>query len=217
MACVADGAGDRRPELRIGDVERRAVDTRLQQAHADGRLTLSEYDERAARCWSARSQAELDVLTADLPPDTTTQQMPVPATVDRAPQRKPKGIANTLGGIAVIGVLAYAGVSVLGASDGVAVFGKRPVTVTTQDHVEVGILFGSSEVVVPDNVRVNPAGTIVFGSVECDAACRPKVAGAREVVVDGSGAFGKVEVLTETEKRLQPADRDRDRDRDDDD
>lgn len=220
MACVADGVGDRRPELRIGDVERRAVDSRLQQAHAEGRITLSEYDERAAQCWAARSQAELDVLTADLPPDTTTQAAPAVAAPERAPQRaRAKGIGNTLGGLAVVGVLVYAGISVVGAGDGVAVFGKRPVTVTTQDRVDVGVLFGRSEVVVPDDVRVSTAGTMIFGNVECDAACRPKAPGAREVVVDARGAFGKVEVLTETEKRTQPVDRDsddRDDDRDDD-
>lgn len=216
MACVADGVGDKRPELRIGDVERRAVDARLQQAHAEGRLTLTEYDERAAQCWAARSQAELDVLTADLPPAVTTQQAPVTAGAERAPQRRgSKGIGNTLGGIAVIGVLVYAGISIVGASDGVAVFGNRPVTVTTQDRVDVGILFGRSEVVVPDDVRVSTAGTMIFGNVECDAACRPKAPGARDVVVDARGAFGKVTVLTETEKRTQPAG-DRDRDRDDD-
>ncbi len=220
MACVADGTGDRRPELRIGDAERRAVDTRLQQAHADGRLTLIEYDERAAQCWAARSQSELDALTVDLPPDTTAQTMPATAVPDRAPQRgnRLNGIANTLGSVAVIGVLAFAGISILGADDGAAVFGSRPVTVGSQDRVEVGVLFGRSEIVVPDDVYVRPAGTMIFGSVDCDAACRPKAPGAREVVVDGTGAFGKVEVLTETEKRTQPADDDRrDRDRDDDD
>lgn len=208
--------GERRPELRIGDVERRAVDTRLQQAHADGRLTLTEYDERAQQCWAARSMAELDVLTADLPPDTTTQTSP--AATDRAPQRRrQRSIAGTLGGIAVAGLLVYSGVSIVGASDGVAVFGKRPVVVGSQDRVEVGMLFGTVEVVVPDGAHVTTPGTVIFGKVECAEACRPKAPGAREIVVDGRGAFGKIEVLTDTEKRTQPADSDEDRDRDRDD
>ncbi|MDN5860657.1 MAG: DUF1707 domain-containing protein [Pseudonocardia sp.] len=201
---MTNGVGDGRPEPRIGDVERRAVDARLQLAHAEGRLTLGEYDERAAQCWAARHQAELDVLTADLPQETTARKPPAPLPPDRTPKRQSHGIVGTLGGIAVVGVLAVSGYSVLTAADGVAVFGKRPVTVTTQDRVEVGVLFGRAEVVVPDDVRVTSAGTIVFGEVECNAACRPGGPGAREVVVDGSGAFGKVTVLTETEKRTQP-------------
>ena len=47
---------DAQPEIRIGDRERREVDARLQQAHADGVLTLVEYDERAALCWAARTR-----------------------------------------------------------------------------------------------------------------------------------------------------------------
>ena len=47
------------PEMRVGDRERREVDTRLRQAYDDGVLTLSEYDERAALCWAARTQRDL--------------------------------------------------------------------------------------------------------------------------------------------------------------
>ena len=62
-----DGVEEPAPEKRIGDSERREVDGRLQQAHADGVLTLTEYDERSAQCWAARTRSELDALTRDLP------------------------------------------------------------------------------------------------------------------------------------------------------
>lgn len=48
-----------RPEVRIGDRERREVDTRLQDAYADGVLTMTEYEERSARAWAARTRSEL--------------------------------------------------------------------------------------------------------------------------------------------------------------
>jgi hypothetical protein len=225
MGSVADGTeGGRQPELRIGDVERRAVDSRLQQAHADGRLTLTEYDERAKSCWAARSQAELDVLTADLPPDTTAAAHPAVAAAPRSTGRSLSSRAGSvLGGAAVLAVVGYSLASIVGAADGAAVFGDQHVTaVPGQDRVQIGMLFGDVEVVVPDGTRAMNAGTVIFGQRNCDQACRPQAPGARQVVVDVSGAFGTVTVLTETEKRAQPVeparrDRDRDRDRDDDD
>lgn len=217
---MADGTeGERQPELRIGDVERRSVDSRLQQAHADGRLTLTEYDERAKACWAARSQSELDVLTADLPPDTTAAAQPAPVAPPPQRRRGSSSIGGVLGGAAALAVLGYSLFSIVGAADGAAVFGDRPVTVTPgQQRVELGMLFGNVEIVVPDGTRALTTGTVVFGKVDCAQACRPQASGAPEVVLDASGAFGTVTVLTETEKRAQPVDTGRrDGDRDDDD
>jgi len=42
-------------QLRIGDTERRAVDTRLQRAVREGELTLGEYEERATLLYAART------------------------------------------------------------------------------------------------------------------------------------------------------------------
>jgi len=220
MGFVADGTeGGRQPELRIGDVERRIVDSRLQQAHAEGRLTLTEYDERAKVCWAARSQAELDVLTTDLPPETTAGAQAAP--VAPAPQKRSLSsrAGGVLGGAAALAVLGYSLFSIVGAADGAAVFGDRQATVTPgQQRLETGMLFGDVEIVVPDGTRARTTGTVLLGKVTCAQACRPQAPGAPEVVLDTSGAFGDVTVLTETEKRLQPVDTDRrDRDRDSDD
>jgi hypothetical protein len=53
--------------LRVGDAERSAVAARLSEAHAEGRLTLAEFDERVRDAWAARTAAELAPLTSDLP------------------------------------------------------------------------------------------------------------------------------------------------------
>lgn len=53
--------------------------------------------------------------------------------------------------------------------DAVSAFGSATVTVPPeQDHVDVTTIFGSMVVVVPDGVRVNPTGTVLFGSVNCE-------------------------------------------------
>lgn len=194
------------PEKRIGDRERREVDEQLRQAHADGVLTLSEYDERVAQCWAARTRSDLDVLTHDLPEPAPQTATPAPAPSESAPTRRRTRFVRA----AVATVAVIAAVQIVTADDAVAIFGGRTVQVVPgQDHVEVSALFGNVEVVVPDDVRVDPRGVFVFGGSTCQAACDGT--GTRVVTVDARGAFGSVDVVRQGER----ADPDRDDDFDD--
>jgi hypothetical protein len=56
-----------RRELRASDAEREAVIERLHLAFAEGRITLSEFDERIGSACAAKTLGDLEVLTADLP------------------------------------------------------------------------------------------------------------------------------------------------------
>lgn len=53
--------------MRAADTDRERVAEQLRSAHAEGRLDLSEYDERIQQAWAARTYGELSALTADLP------------------------------------------------------------------------------------------------------------------------------------------------------
>jgi hypothetical protein len=55
------------PTLRAGDADRDAVAGRLREAHAEGRLTADEFEERVGAVLAARTMGELTALTADLP------------------------------------------------------------------------------------------------------------------------------------------------------
>lgn len=203
------------PEVRVGDRERRETDERLRAALDDGVLTLTEYDERAAQCWAARTRADLDVLTRDLP--DVTVSTPVPATVAPPTPAGPtmtRRIVGALVTVVLVGGALVLGGRVVGADDGVSVFSSRVVQVGAgQDRVEVGVLFGSTEVVVPDDVRVRSAGTLVFGSLDCELACSAG-AGLREVLVTADGAFGSVDVVRSSELGRDRGGRGPDRDND---
>ena len=54
-------------DLRASDGERAAAVELLQKAVGEGRITMAEFEERAHAAFAARTRAELDVLTADLP------------------------------------------------------------------------------------------------------------------------------------------------------
>ncbi len=58
----------------------------MQEAFAEGRLDDAEFDERMRAALTARTQAELDVLLADLPA-TRPAPGPAPATAERGPGR----------------------------------------------------------------------------------------------------------------------------------
>ncbi|MBC8090527.1 MAG: DUF1707 and DUF2154 domain-containing protein [Pseudonocardia sp.] len=209
---MVDAGEDARNVIRVGDTERRAVDDLLQRAHGEGRVTLTEYEERAAGVWAARTQADLDALTADLPPaDLPPTALPAtgrePVVVGRkavdrdaddgAPSWARRAV-GVLGTVVVAAARAWGGGQVVSADDGAVVFSARTVPVAPgDDRIELGVLFGRADIVVPDDTRVNLAARTIFGSVDCEAACAGP--GSREITVDVSGAFGSVDVLTQSE------------------
>lgn len=55
------------PNLRAADADRERVAERLRQAHAEGRLEMSEFQERLEHCYRAKTFGELKELVRDLP------------------------------------------------------------------------------------------------------------------------------------------------------
>ncbi|WP_460958522.1 DUF1707 SHOCT-like domain-containing protein [Parasphingorhabdus pacifica] len=60
-------ASSENPSMRAADADREAVAERLRDALGEGRITLTEYDERLQRAYAAVTLADLAVLTTDLP------------------------------------------------------------------------------------------------------------------------------------------------------
>jgi hypothetical protein len=102
-------------------------------------------------------------------------------------------LAVVVGGAVAVGTVVTSG-------DGFALFGSHEVQVTDdQERVEVGVLFGSVKVVVPDELRARTSGVVVFGSTQCRGAC--SAPGPENVEVRGLGGFGSIEVVSESEDR----------------
>ncbi len=77
------------PRLRAGDSDRDAVAEQLREAHAEGRLTLEELEERLGKTYAARTFADLTPLTADLPPRPFSADPYVAGPVAPRPVRGP--------------------------------------------------------------------------------------------------------------------------------
>ncbi len=82
---------DRSPasSIRVGHRERDAVAELLQAAAADGRLSLSELDERLEAALSAVTYADLEPLIADLSVELPWQSDQAPAAAHPVPTRPP--------------------------------------------------------------------------------------------------------------------------------
>jgi hypothetical protein len=108
MNAAQDGYG--LPQMKASDADRDAVVAALSEHFQAGRLTAEEFDERTGRALAARTFAELNGLTADLPAGR-------PATP--APVARPRGQGYPLLApvAAAIGVLAVVAV-VLGVAGG---------------------------------------------------------------------------------------------------
>jgi len=71
-------------EMRASDSDRELVADRLREAAGHGRLTMDELDERLEQAYAARTYAELEPLTRDLPRPGASVPLPAPAAGNRS-------------------------------------------------------------------------------------------------------------------------------------
>lgn len=64
------------PRTRLSDSQRNDIATRLQDAFADGQLSVSEFDERSRALYAATYSDELPALVDDLSPATPSASAP---------------------------------------------------------------------------------------------------------------------------------------------
>ena len=110
-----------RDEMRAGDGDRQAVADQLKSALDEGRLDLSEYDERLQKTYGAKTYGDLQGLLTDLPntvPPAQSQVQgyppPAPSAPSAAPQDRVGGgrqVANWVGpyaGVIVVCTIIWA-------------------------------------------------------------------------------------------------------------
>ena len=68
MTARRDPVAARRDQLRVGHADREQAIETLKGAFVDGRLAKHEFDARAGHALTARTRADLDAVTSDLPP-----------------------------------------------------------------------------------------------------------------------------------------------------
>lgn len=92
------------PELRIGTAEREHALEALSRHFSDGRLTVTEFDERSAQITAATTRGQLDTVFADLP--ALTPSAPAKASPEADESEDEKNWRNTV--MAVVPFVALA-------------------------------------------------------------------------------------------------------------
>jgi Domain of unknown function (DUF1707)/Cell wall-active antibiotics response 4TMS YvqF len=152
--------------MRASDADRERVVAVLQQALADGRITVDEFGERSSTAHAARTQDELAGLTRDLVPATGSSTGTPPAVPH------PGG---PVAGSAPPVVAVFSGATRTGRwrparrETVVAVFGGVQIDLREAElppgemHLSAWAFFGGVEVTVPEGMRVEATGFALFG------------------------------------------------------
>lgn len=86
-----------RDDMRAGDADRKAVADQLKTALDEGRLDLSEYDERLQKTYGAKTFSDLDGLLDDLPGTAPVDRSQVQPATPAAPVGTPAPAAQPPG------------------------------------------------------------------------------------------------------------------------
>jgi hypothetical protein len=143
------------PELRVSDTDREATMARLRVAGGEGRLTLEELAERVELADAARTQRDLEALTADLP-ETHPRTVAV---------RKPhEWIVAVMGGAERKGRWRPAQrtrvVTVMGGAE----LDLREAELADEISITAVTVMGGIGITVPEGVSVELSGFAVMGA-----------------------------------------------------
>lgn len=194
-------------EMRASDTDRELVADRLREAAGHGRLTMDELEERLERAYGARTYAELEPLTRDLPGSGTTAPLPAPAT--RTGSVKIGGTPGRRWSIAIMSGSTRRGRWVVPrkynafAFWGGVVIDLRDANFAQQETViRANAIMGGVEIIAPPDVDVRVEGFGLMGGFD-DATSgdlEPPPPGAPVVRVTGIAFWAGVTVRRKASK-----------------
>jgi hypothetical protein len=182
---------------RASDAEREAVVARLRHAAGEGRLTVEELAERIDAAYMAKTHAELEPLTADLP-----------AAPAHPALGEPGGPSPARGSSLVLGILGGgdrrgrwrvpARMTVVNVMGGADLDLRDAVLEAPEVEITVWSLMGGSDVIVPEGVHVELAGFALLGANELRLEGAAPGPGAPVVRVKAWSLMGGTDVKTRT-------------------
>jgi hypothetical protein len=157
--------------LRASDADRERVANILREAAGDGRLTMDELDERLEAVYAAKTYAELQPVTHDLP-DGGAANLPAPAPAVSDPARF-GGRSTSSGAFAIMGGFTRKGnwtvpkdftaFMLMGGGEidlREARFAEREVS------IHIVAIMGGCEIIVPEDATVRVTGIGIMGAFD---------------------------------------------------
>ena len=185
--------------LRASDADRERVANVLREAAGDGRLTMDELDERLDAVYAAKTYAELEPITHDLP-DADAPNAPARASAPRRDPARFGGAPTSSGAVAILGgftrkgdwivpkeftAFLFMGGGEIDLRD--ARFSERQVT------IHIVAIMGGCEVIVPEDATVYVTGIGVLGAFEHTESAGGSPDGP-VITINGVALMGGVDV-----------------------
>ena len=184
---------DHRPELRISDTDRDRAAEVLREAHAQGRITVDELDERLTSLYSAKTFADLVPVTRDLP------AVPDPAAAAPARSRI-GGTARFKMSLAILGGASRDGAWVvppeykaIAALGGIKLDMRDATFAEAETVIKAYAVMGGMEITVPEDAEVDVGAVGIMGGVDHGGE-GPGVPGAPRIRIVGVAVMGGIEV-----------------------
>lgn len=157
--------------LRVSDADRDQITERLREAAGQGRITMDELDTRLDATYSAKTYAELAVITRDLP----VEGSPTPAFSSQStlPTERIGGTPRRKFSLAILSGArrkgawvvppVYTAVAFLGGVD----MDLREARFSARDvKIRAYALLGGVHIVVPEDIEVDVAGVGIMGEFD---------------------------------------------------
>jgi uncharacterized protein DUF1707/cell wall-active antibiotic response 4TMS protein YvqF len=198
--------------MRVSDSDRERAAEVLREAAGHGRITMDELDERLGLAYSAKTYADLAVVTRDLPQPGVAPVPAQPSTAGRI-----GGTPRNKCSVAIMSGARRAGRWVLPRNYvSVAVMGGVELDLREAQFSEPEVtihaytVMGGIEITVPEDVDVDVSGIAFMGGFDHNAS-GPGVPGAPRVRVLGFALMGGVDVrrkpVKATRRQVESQDR----------
>jgi hypothetical protein len=185
--------------LRASDADRERTAEVLREAAGDGRLTMEELNERLDQVYAAKTYAELEPITHDLPASGTAA--PVPAAVSSGSvRRRFGGTPTSAGAFAIMSGFTRRGnwvvpkdfnsFMLMGGGEidlREAQFSEREVA------IHVYAIMGGCEIIVPEDATVHVTGVGIMGAFEHSESV-PGSPDGPVIKINGFALMGGVDV-----------------------
>jgi hypothetical protein len=200
----------KQPALRASDADRERVAAVLHQALGEGRLTVSELEERLDRVYAAKTLEELAPITADLPNAQGVVQLGTPNTAAQQTTGHELigGTPGSATSVAIFSGTARKGNWVVppehnsfALCGGVEIDLRRARFAERETTITAVAIMGGIDIVVPDDIYVEVTGFGVLGAFDSkgDARPDPDPNGPR-VTIGGVAIMGGVTVRRKPRK-----------------
>jgi hypothetical protein len=185
--------------LRASDADRERIANVLREAAGDGRLTMAELDERLDAVYAAKTYAELEPITHDLPATGTGYVPTVSPGVAPDPARF-GGVGSSAGAVAILGGFSRKGDWVVPKTFNAFMFmggGEIDMREARFEDREVSIhivaMMGGCEIIVPEDATVRVTGVGILGAFEHSDA-GPGSPDGPVITINGVAFMGGVDV-----------------------